>query len=977
MATSKFLRTFRTTAGAPITTAAIWLVPQANTYPTGALALTPHATRDGQYYRDNVPDGEYKIYIDPAGGSSPTLYEERLWVGDQRVSTISDNFDAADSYKLKSTGLQAQTKTVVSVTNPIPDYIGQPGVDSSGDKYEAIALTGTMWQKKFNKQSTETFGGAVFKNNHALPVISLTSGGTGVIKLTSSNNFLRMMFNIRIKIYEMEFGRGGSEIILGGYVIDTVNRVTRSTANIIGKLPSNRIRYGKDAAGKFCVLIGETTTVWNITYGILDSAFSIDFAGGSIQNAWTSELITSVAGISIHTEGDITAVDTQKNLDQYLDFGGSNQVSAADLKGGLSDIANQDTYITADAIQAMKLFNPALLFQGFANTSTATPGSHTLNHAWVVTETGTVFGIEAIKGQLIYDDGTNFITANYENTLYTKSNNLYDKSLGFSASTLVYDGVVSSNAGYNSTPFIPCDANKYISCNKEKSLSAISFRTVNSYDIDKNYISGTVVIGTTYLTPADTAFIRISFAQNYSEYSNYISATDFDTLQVQYGQVPTNYTPYNLSKKNIVSLETLEIGEATNILISDFVVLGRFLPSTNIDSANANYHLVNCYIPVSEGDELVLYQENVYQKIRFRTILSFDSNHQIIGANFVENIYSFKIVAGTSYVRFCFSKSDDTSKNYQLSFTGAPVIFDEPGPLISARFVSNQVNSRLRGLSVLAYGDSITANDEWLNFIAAYAGISKIRNIAIGGANITLQSTRTPAEPYDYLTCYPTVGSDTYNDRHLLPQIDHTPNTLRFKYDLISAEYLEGDGRYMYRPDIVLIFIGFNEWKNSGTLLFEDYADVKNLSVVQLQTRLDDAGVTENKTMTALRLAFEKLLGGEVTETIDDMTYGIDSRMAKFFFITPVQNANPYTYIDGGTAAHSKSLWEYGDYIAEILKDYSIKRIDGCGESGINYRYENVGSAGRYLADGIHPNIDGYRLIGKLISGQMFSNTFK
>lgn len=106
MATSKFLRTFRTVAGVPITTATIWLVPQANTYPTGALALTPHATRDGQYYRDNVPDGEYKIYIDPAGGSSPTLYEEEIWIGEARITTISDHFDSADSYKLKTTGIK-------------------------------------------------------------------------------------------------------------------------------------------------------------------------------------------------------------------------------------------------------------------------------------------------------------------------------------------------------------------------------------------------------------------------------------------------------------------------------------------------------------------------------------------------------------------------------------------------------------------------------------------------------------------------------------------------------------------------------------------------------------------------------------------------------------------------------------------------------------------------------------------------------
>lgn len=167
MATSKFLRTFRTVQGTPITAATIWLVPQANTYPTGALALTPHATRDGQYYRDNVPDGEYKIYIDPAGGSSPTLYEEEIWIGEARITTISDHFDSADSYKLKETGIKDaavtvnklgtgavtsvkindQVKTLTDITTT-PDYIGQ--IAKLGDDYYyAFAKAGVniKWNK--------------------------------------------------------------------------------------------------------------------------------------------------------------------------------------------------------------------------------------------------------------------------------------------------------------------------------------------------------------------------------------------------------------------------------------------------------------------------------------------------------------------------------------------------------------------------------------------------------------------------------------------------------------------------------------------------------------------------------------------------------------------------------------------------------------------------------------------------------------
>lgn len=113
--TSEFRRNFSTTSGAPLSgyTNYIFLVPQANTYPTGALALTEDGTRDGVYYRANVPDGEYKIYIDvdKAGAGTPTLYIENYWIGEKRLSTIADHFDATDSYKLKETGIKNNAVT--------------------------------------------------------------------------------------------------------------------------------------------------------------------------------------------------------------------------------------------------------------------------------------------------------------------------------------------------------------------------------------------------------------------------------------------------------------------------------------------------------------------------------------------------------------------------------------------------------------------------------------------------------------------------------------------------------------------------------------------------------------------------------------------------------------------------------------------------------------------------------------------------
>lgn len=180
MATSKFYRYFQA-AGSPLITANIWLVPQANSYPAGALALTPHGTRNGIYYRDNVPDGEYKVYIDPAGGSSPTLYEEKLWIGEQRITGLAEHFDPAESYKIKPTGLKRMTKTVLSLTSPTPDFIGQPGEGLDGKRYVAISLSGTMWH-----QLSTISDGLNYDSNQAIKIdtdeVTITIG-TNKIKL--------------------------------------------------------------------------------------------------------------------------------------------------------------------------------------------------------------------------------------------------------------------------------------------------------------------------------------------------------------------------------------------------------------------------------------------------------------------------------------------------------------------------------------------------------------------------------------------------------------------------------------------------------------------------------------------------------------------------------------------------------------------------------------------------------------------------
>ena len=68
--------------------------------------------------------------------------------------------------------------------------------------------------------------------------------------------------------------------------------------------------------------------------------------------------------------------------------------------------------IEAKAIELLRLHNPNLSFQGFADTSTATP-NHTANYAWIITESGTIFGeASCVNGQVIWSNGSAFVVEN-------------------------------------------------------------------------------------------------------------------------------------------------------------------------------------------------------------------------------------------------------------------------------------------------------------------------------------------------------------------------------------------------------------------------------------------------------------------------------------------------------------------------------------------------------------------------------------
>jgi hypothetical protein len=170
----------------------------------------------------------------------------------------------------------------------------------------------------------------------------------------------------------------------------------------------------------------------------------------------------------------------------------------------------------SEAIELLRLHNPALSFQGFANTATSTPGSHTANNAWVVVESGTIFGLAScVKGQIIYSNGSAYLVEYieikdlkyYQSNFITTGNNL------FNTATATLSAYVAS---YNGT-IITGQANWWCS-DYVRVKPSTQYRAGNNvrdrayYDINKKFISGASDVVNTLTTPAGCYYIR--FSQN-------------------------------------------------------------------------------------------------------------------------------------------------------------------------------------------------------------------------------------------------------------------------------------------------------------------------------------------------------------------------------------------------------------------------------------------------------------------------------
>src|SRR5699024_1014837 len=243
----------------------------------------------------------------------------------------------------------------------------------------------------------------------------------------------------------------------------------------------------------------------------------------------------------------------------------------------------------------------------------------------------------------------------------------------------------------------------------------------------------------------------------------------------------------------------------------------------------------------------------------------------------------------------------------------------------------------------LVLGDSITASDNWPRYMRDSLDITKMINAAIGGANI-VGDEATPG--------FQNQPENPEKERQLTPQIQHVGS--RFFREIYEWGEDVG-GSQIYKPDIVIISMGYNDANNGLTI--GDWNTIK---------AQDWTTTTVDTVYGSLHYNLNRLQNEVITDTVtvdgSAETVGFDARQARIIFQAPIQS--PST-----TAA---PVIDYVDAIKTACDFYGIPVIDAYHEAGISEYVEND-TGGKYLYDGIHPNKFGYRKLGQLNTGKIHS----
>lgn len=229
-------------------------------------------------------------------------------------------------------------------------------------------------------------------------------------------------------------------------------------------------------------------------------------------------------------------------------------------------------------------------------------------------------------------------------------------------------------------------------------------------------------------------------------------------------------------------------------------------------------------------------------------------------------------------------------------------------------------------------GNSITAGNQWSKTVVDLLGFSTHHNVAVGSAT---------------WACYPDTqeyGSDNFAGISNGWQPTDDKVEMQKRHNNVSKVHIQQfvaevkNGNYL-APDVFVFSMGTND------------INLGNAAEALKGENLDEIDLTT--------------MAGGARWSIQTITEHFPN--CRVFLCTPIQTGSP---------EHNKLNLRKIEILKEICRAFSVQVIDCYANSGISEKYEVWNARGRYLKDGLHPDIEGQQLMGRYIAKEILINYF-
>lgn len=307
--------------------------------------------------------------------------------------------------------------------------------------------------------------------------------------------------------------------------------------------------------------------------------------------------------------------------------------------------------------------------------------------------------------------------------------------------------------------------------------------------------------------------------------------------------------------------------------------------------------------------------------------------------SFTPLVEVYEMDSSDEAIQFIYNKYGQTSRlqsdiNIDLSILGSNNV--------------GTVTQIYKDKSVMVFGDSISANHGWSNYIMNRFKMRGMYNVAISGANIAGSKDAT----------------ESGGNRNLIYQIESSPISIK---DVCYVEGANSDGEYIKKIDCVIISMGFDDANNNRKVGDADIVKAANWDTLRPALDTEDFDSVMAAIKYCVFLMKTTVQKATVTIAGKEVVVGVDYTKAKIIFQTPIQTSSKSIGI-------VDRLNKIRDGIKEICEYYSIPIIDGSKSCGIVREEELLYDKGKYLKDTIHPNEDGYIKMGEMNAGGLISN---